>query len=116
MPSKDPCFKNTPSEAQNFCSTSHFEIPSRIIWSDVVGQLALLDSESGNYFGLDETGSAIWRNLTEGKNVETIVDSLMQRYEGDFDSITRDVIDLLTQLLDSHLINKLEEHPEQSVT
>jgi len=64
----------------------------------------LLDLASESYFGLDEIGARIWGLLGEDKNVDQILDTLLQEYEVDRETLEADVEELLGSLLEAGLI------------
>ncbi len=72
--------------------------------AEVDGEVVLMSLERGNYYGLDEIGSDIWRRLEQPIRVADLVTALTADYDGDPAMIERDVLDLLTRLLDNGLV------------
>jgi Coenzyme PQQ synthesis protein D (PqqD) len=58
-------------------------------------ELVLLDFSRGEYFGLDETGAAIWRGLEAGKPLGEIADTLVERYDVARDVAYDDIVALV---------------------
>jgi hypothetical protein len=57
--------------------------------------IALLDEDSGEYWNLNPTGALVLQTLLEGGSSTDAVQALVERYDVDADSASRDVQDLL---------------------
>jgi Coenzyme PQQ synthesis protein D (PqqD) len=57
--------------------------------------IALLDEDSGEYWNLNPTGALVLRTLLEGGTSMDAVQALVERYDIDADTASRDVQDLL---------------------
>ena len=69
------------------------------------GTRLLLDSETGNYFTLDEIGSRVW-TLCDGRQAVAIVDELSAEYDAPSSQIRDDVLELLRELASERLIRE----------
>jgi Coenzyme PQQ synthesis protein D (PqqD) len=76
----------------------------RAISSDLAGEAAIIDFQSGSYYGLDEVGATIWKLIAEPRTVSEICDAVVAEYEVDPDVCERDVLALLGKLAASGLI------------
>jgi hypothetical protein len=65
---------------------------------------ALLDEDSGEYWNLNPTGALVLRTLLEGGTSTDAVQALVERYDVDADSASRDVQDLLGGLRSAGLV------------
>ena len=66
--------------------------------------LVLLHPQTGEYYTLDPVGSRVWQ-LCDGKNtVAKIATIISQEFDAPAKVIERDVLDLLTELLDEKLV------------
>ena len=79
-------------------------ISSEALFQEVGGEMVLLDLASESYFGLDEVGARVWGLLSDDKNVGQILDTLLQEYEVDRETLEADVEELLGSLLEAGLI------------
>lgn len=70
----------------------------------VGSEVVLMTLESGECLGLGETGSDVWRLLANPTQLEPLVASLSQTYQAPPGVIEQDVVELLEQFLDRHLI------------
>jgi coenzyme PQQ synthesis protein D (PqqD) len=66
--------------------------------------IALLDEDSGEYWNLNPTGALVLRTLLEGGTSTEAVQALVERYDVDTDSASRDVQDLLGELCSAGLV------------
>ncbi len=76
----------------------------RAISSDLAGEAAIIDFQSGSYYGLDEVGATIWKLIAEPRTVSEICDAVVAEYEVDPEVCERDVLALLGKLAASGLI------------
>lgn len=72
--------------------------------SDLGGEVAILDLESGTYYGLDVVGARIWSLIQEPRTIGEIQDILVSEYEVEPDRCERDLFALLRKLVDKGLI------------
>ena len=66
--------------------------------------IALLDEDSGEYWNLNPTGALVLRTLLEGGTSTDAVQALVERYDVDAESASRDVQDLLGGLHSAGLV------------
>jgi hypothetical protein len=66
--------------------------------------IALLDEDSGEYWNLNPTGALVLRTLLEGGTSTDAAQALVERYDVDIDSASRDVRDLLGGLHSAGLV------------
>ncbi len=82
----------------------------RIRWSDrqlaadVGGQVVLLSMARGNYCGLDDIASDIWRRIARPVTVASLCQELRLTYDAAPETIERDVLALLEQMREQGLI------------
>lgn len=73
----------------------------------VDGELVALDLESGNCFGMDRVGSAIWDIAREPVSVGQITDALTARFTVDRDQCLADIVPFIDELLAEGLLRQL---------
>jgi hypothetical protein len=66
--------------------------------------IALLDEDSGEYWNLNPTGALVLRTLLAGGTSTDAAQTLVERYDVDVDSASRDVRDLLGGLHSAGLV------------
>lgn len=67
------------------------------------GELVLLSLEDENYFGLDEVGGRCWAELASGARIGDIVERLGGEYDVEPGALTKDIMDLVQNLVDAGL-------------
>jgi hypothetical protein len=71
-------------------------------------ETVIMDFNKGAYFGLDEIGTVIWRQLQQPQTVRTICDAVTEQYEVNRTTCEQDVIHLLETLHAEGLIEVRE--------
>lgn len=74
--------------------------------SEIGDELALLDSKSGQYFTLNQTGSVVWQCLDAPCSLQDIVRTVTEKFDIDPSACESDIKELITQLNDAGLIRK----------
>jgi hypothetical protein len=82
------------------------------VYSDLGGEVAILDLKGDMYYGLDEVGARIWELIQEPRTVADIEEILLSEYEVEPDRCHRDLISLLQKLAQEELIEVRDETPE----
>uniref|UniRef100_UPI003565FC57 PqqD family protein n=1 Tax=Sulfurovum sp. TaxID=1969726 RepID=UPI003565FC57 len=67
-------------------------------------EMVLLDMASENYFGLDETGSAIWQQLSKTGSLQATYDALIEEYEIQPAQLEADIFAFVQTLVDAGLV------------
>jgi len=80
------------------------EKKDNIIWRNVDNETLFLDTSSGYYFSLNETGSQIWNWLSQGMSVEAVAGRLSKQYSVEPEIARTDVSELLTTLKQENII------------
>lgn len=76
----------------------------------VDGDVVMLSEREGAYFGLNSVGSKIWDLIAQPRCVGDIRRSLAEQYEIDEETLTREVMTFLEELLTRRLV-RIEEQP-----
>lgn len=74
------------------------------VYADLAGELAILDSKTGVYYGLDPVGARIWSLILEYKTIAEIRATLLEEYEVDPPQLEGDMAHLLGDLFTKGLI------------
>jgi hypothetical protein len=74
------------------------------VFADLSGEAAILDLQSGLYYGLNGLGSRIWNLVQEPMTVNDIRDHLLREYEVESDRCERELLALLQQMMDEGLV------------
>jgi hypothetical protein len=79
-------------------------IPQEVLARQVGEETVMLDLEKGAYFGLDPVGARMWQLLAEGRTLAEVRDAIVAEYEASRDTIERDLLALVDDLVMQGLI------------
>jgi hypothetical protein len=68
------------------------------------GELAIHDSNSDTYYGLDSVGARIWGLVADWKTVEEVRETLLDEYDVETSQLESDLSHLLEELVSKKLI------------
>lgn len=77
---------------------------SEIIATELDDEVVMMSIEQGEYYGLGDVGSQIWRILVEPTSVKTIIEHFVEQYEVSYDQCQDDINVFLVQLQQKGLI------------
>ncbi len=72
--------------------------------ADLDGELVLLDTRTGVYYGLNRIGAEVWRLLVQDRPVEAIIGHLLENYEVEAEQARRDVVRFIDGLVACGLV------------
>ena len=79
-------------------------VPSEdAVFRDLDGEAVILHLDSGTYFGLNAVGTRIWQLLERDGRLIAVLDDLRAEYEAAPDVLERDLLDLVSRLVDARL-------------
>lgn len=77
---------------------------SGLMTAPVHDETVMMDIENGQYYGLDDIGSEIWRRLESPCRFGDLVDGLVVNYDSDRAVIAADVRKLLAVMADHNVV------------
>lgn len=89
--------------------SSKIAIPDQVIYSQVAGELVLLNLNSGKYYGLDEVGARMYNLLVEYGCLEPAYQTLLAEYDVDGERLQSDLIHLVDHLVENKLLQIIEK-------
>lgn len=84
--------------------TRAINISSEILTQEVSGETVILDLKNESYFGLDEVGTRIWKLLQQGKDIQSITETMLDEYDVEEKQLGKDIQALLSQLNEAGII------------
>ena len=79
---------------------------ANFVSSSLNGEEMLLDTKTGQYFGLNETAKLIWDSLRENKQtISQLVNLICDAYDAEPDLVLKDVQEVLLQMVESKSIS-----------
>ncbi len=82
--------------------------------ADLGGEAAILNLNSGVYYGLDPVGARIWNLIRRPRSVQEVKDTLVAEYDVDPERCERDLLKLLGDLLNEGLVEVRGEAAEKA--
>ncbi len=76
---------------------------------ELAGDVVILSTKSGVYYGLDEVGARIWHLLKEPQTVQDLLDTILQEFDATADQCEPDLLDLLCDLRSKGLVEICDE-------
>src|SRR5262245_8147797 len=83
---------------------SRVAVSPEVLFQEVGGDSVLLDLKSECYFGLDETGTRIWRLIEANGDLQSVYSAMLDEYDVDPGRLERDIGDLIERLLEAGLV------------
>ncbi|MDQ7782790.1 MAG: PqqD family protein [Desulfomonilaceae bacterium] len=81
--------------------------------TEVGGEVAILNLDTGVYYGLNQVGAHVWGLISEPRTVRRIREDVCAEYDVQPDRCCEDLRGFLTRLIDAALVEVCNEHPEQ---
>jgi len=75
-----------------------------VVFRELGGETVLLNLRTGVYYGLNETGAAMWSRLVECRDPARVLGALARDYAVAPDRLERDLKDLIAALTDKGLL------------
>lgn len=87
--------------------TDRAAVPGHVLVRVLDRESVLLNLETEQYFGLDETGTRMWQLVTASPNIGSAYQELLAEYEVDPELLRSNLMELLSRLLDCGLLQVL---------
>lgn len=79
-------------------------IPDAVLFRDLEGEAVILETISGKYFGLNETGTRMWLLLQRHGEVATAYEKLLSEYQVNADRLQEDLFRFVELLASRRLV------------
>jgi len=89
--------------------TKKIKFADTVFAQEVDGEMVLLDMNSENYFGLDAVGTDIWQAIREHKNMEKVLETLLEQYDVEEEVLKKDLLVFVQRLEESGLITVVND-------
>jgi hypothetical protein len=84
--------------------TDRVAAPAHVMVRYLDGESVLLNLETEQYFGLDETGTRMWQLVTAAPSVDAAYRELLQEFDVEPELLRANLEELLGRLVDSGLL------------
>ncbi len=79
-------------------------IPETLFLQKVDDETILLDSNTNEYFSINETGTLIWETLEEKKDLNSVKEEIISNYEVDEKQVEKDILNFIQEVVNKGLI------------
>ena len=79
------------------------------VFSEIEGEVVVLDLESGTYYGLDSVGARVWHLIQEPQTVTAVRDALLDEFEVDLGRCEKDLTALVQEMAAAGLVEVWDE-------
>ena len=76
-----------------------YQLSKDYLWKEVGDQVVVLHFETGRYYSLNPSGSAIWRGLLDDQSSDQIVAALCNEFDVDMETASEDVQNMIALFL-----------------
>jgi hypothetical protein len=84
--------------------TDRANVPSHVLVRFLESESVLLNLETERYFGLDSTGTRMWKAVTAAPDINEAYQELLQEYDVEPELLRSNLTDLLGRLLENGLL------------
>ncbi|PYU52461.1 MAG: PqqD family protein [Acidobacteria bacterium] len=93
-----------PGTAPMVSFTNRTVTPAHVLVRILDRESVLLNLETEQYFGLDETGTRMWQLVTASPNIEAACQELIAEFDVEPELLRSHLMELLTRLVESGLL------------
>ena len=83
---------------------TRWTIPDDVVFEVLDDQAGLLYLETGNYFGLNHTGTRIWKLIEEHGDIDAVRKYMLEEFDVWLEALEGDLQVLLSELLERRLL------------
>jgi hypothetical protein len=94
--------------------TDRAATPGHVLVRFLDRESVLLNLETEQYFGLDETGTRMWQLVTAAPNIDHAYHELLAEFDVEPELLRSNLIELLGRLVDSGLLQVLPADVESA--
>lgn len=80
-------------------------ISKDILFREIEGEAVLLNIRTGVYFGMNPVGTGIWRIMEKKKNLEDVLESMLENFEIDRKTCEQDLAEFVGRLEKNDLVS-----------
>ena len=96
---------NSLEKKQSLSLGSVAVVSSELVSANLDSEVVILGFKSGTYYGLNRVGVFVWELLQEPRKVADIRDAILEEYDVELAQCERELLALLVELADKHLID-----------
>ena len=75
-----------------------------LLFNEIDGEVVMLSVENGEYYGMDKTGSYIWKLLKDPMKFSELINTLICKFDVSNEQCTSDLLSFLNIMSEKNLI------------
>jgi Coenzyme PQQ synthesis protein D (PqqD) len=79
-------------------------VPDDVIFRELQGEGVLLNLGTSMYFGLDHTGTAIWRLCEAHGSLRMVLEAMQHEFQASSDTLQADLLAFVGELIENGLL------------
>ena len=80
------------------------QIPAHVMFTTVDETAVLLNTQTNQYYSLDDVGAQFWNLLKSGNSLQKIYQTLLDEYKVASVELEQDLLELINHLLENGLV------------
>jgi len=76
-----------------------------LLVSELGNEMVMMDIESGNYIGLNETAKVIWEMIEMPTKVDDIIKQLLDKYDISYEECSKDTLEYLAKMEEQKILS-----------
>jgi hypothetical protein len=76
-----------------------------LLISELGDEMVMMDVESGNYIGLNQTGRVIWELIEQPLKVDDLIKQLLSRYDISYEECSQDTLEYLNKMNEQKILS-----------
>ena len=74
------------------------------LYTTLGSEAVVLELQAGNYFGMNDVGTAVWNFLQQPRQVSDVIEHIVNNYEVSADQAEVEILGFLQNLVDKGLV------------
>lgn len=92
--------------------TTQIRQNKKLVSSEMDGEIVMMHTETGKYFGLNSVGSTIWTLIDAPRSVQSIVEVLHNRYEVSREQCENEVFSFIESMIKKDVVHVVDPASE----
>lgn len=81
-----------------------YSIPSSVLLQEIDNELLIFNSETGQFYSVNDTGAVIWESIIEHDNLGDVLDDISKVFDVDRDILINDLLKFVLPLYEQGLL------------
>jgi len=86
-----------------------YQLAENVLFQRVANETVILEPETGEYYTLNAIGTFMVEQFQQKSTKEKVIDLVLENYQVEKEEVTKDIEELLTQMIKQKLFVKVDE-------